>query len=392
MLSKDYTLIIPTYNRPKEFEAFIRYLEEYKVGFDILVLDSSSPEEAKRNKSFISQVKLNIELVSFPSTISPFEKFWMGVQKVKTPFCSLCADDDVLVVSSIKEVVEFLKNNSSYVAAHGLYFTFLKQKEVSIPDLIYRRDVLNDDDSIIRLRALFECYEAITYAVYRTPVLRDILSQLQSVKSMLGRELLGGALTVAKGKVKRLSVLYSGRSAAESHAYINWHPVEMLITSPDILYQEYGRYRKILVDTLKMFYNDYSEEELYKIVDIIHFSYMSEYLSPNILLYLGDQIMKHRSVPDIMNGFWPILIQNQPVSSSALRKKSQNLFSNFIKKYRKQNSLRIFPQEFEGLPFHFLENFKTKIDIYNEGVIKELLYSLTRGMKNYMSAYNKINL
>lgn len=389
MIDKDYTLIIPTYNRPREFRALLSYLNNQKAEFGIRVLDSSSPEIAKENEKFISQMKLDIEFLLFPSDTPPFEKFWKGVQKIKTPFCSLCADDDVIVVKSIEKIIDFLKMDSSYVAAHGLYFSFMAQEKVTISDLVYNKDLLMDDDPIIRLRELFQSYEAITYAIYRTPILEKILSQVQDLDSLLGRELLGGALTAAMGKVKRLPLLYCGRSLSASHFYESWHPIEMLLTSPDNLYQEYGRYRKILVDTLKKSKTIYSEEDLYKLIDITHFSYMSEFLTENILEYLSNKIMDKCTNTDIMAGLWPIIIQNQKNSGTKLL--GDRTETSFFAKRKLpflKRALATWLTEFESVQFHILDEFKTKIHQYHVEKKTPLVDVLMTSMGCYFNALN----
>ncbi len=386
---EDYTLIIPTYNRPKEFRALLNYLDNQSVKFNILVLDSSHPQEREENKNTISQVQLTIDVLSFPSDIPPFEKFWRGVEKVKTSFCSLCADDDVLIVNSIAPLVSFLKTNKDYIAAHGLYFSFTAKKNITISDLVYTKDVLMNDNPLIRLRDLFQSYEAITYAIYRTPILKNIFSQLQSLDSLLGRELLGGALTACMGKVKRLPLLYCGRSLAASHFYESWHPLEMLLKSPDSLYQEYGKYRKILVDNLSCLNTSYSAEDLYKLVDIIHFSYMSEFMALNILSYLNQQIMNHQTFSDIMNGLWPIIIKNQNEALPKQTEKSEKV-SFLKKKFFKHKLIQEDPWlvQSECKSFEFREDFKTKIQPYLHHLEKPLKEAFIMNMNNYMAALN----
>lgn len=388
MIDKDYTLIIPTYNRPREFRALLNYLCDQKAEFKILVLDSSDAETMNENKIFTGQISLNTEFISFPSDTPPFEKFWKGAQKVETAFCSLCADDDVIVVKSIPEIVDFLKKDSSYVAAHGLYFSFMAQEHITISDLVYNKDVLMNENPILRLRDLFQSYEAITYAIYRTPVFEKVLSQVQALDSLLGRELLGSALTAAMGKVKRLPLLYCGRSLSASHFYESWHPIEMLLTSPDYLYQEYGKYRKILINAFKDSNNLYSEDELTKLIDITHFSYMSEFLAPNILSYLSDRIMNKYVKSDIMTGLWPIIIHNQKENGS------QTVPPKPVKSFFGKRTLPIYKRiaswftEFEGVPFHVLDEFKAKIQQYHEEQHSPMVDALKISMGRYFNALN----
>ena len=46
----DFTLVIPTYNRPQQLSGLLGYLEAERPGFRVLVLDSSRPEVLARNR------------------------------------------------------------------------------------------------------------------------------------------------------------------------------------------------------------------------------------------------------------------------------------------------------------------------------------------------------
>src|SRR6185436_1655544 len=97
-----------------------------------------------------------------------------------------------------------------------------------------------------RLHQLFGKYQALTYGVYRSTVLRDLMSGVQGVQTMLGRELLGGAMAVVAGKVARLPLLYAGRNIGPSAPYADWTPFDFLLQAPQRLFEEYRRYRDIL--------------------------------------------------------------------------------------------------------------------------------------------------
>lgn len=386
MVDAAYTLIIPTYNRPREFGALLHYLDAQKVSFKILVLDSSKDEIIQLNNKLIKKVNLNIDVLLFSSETPPFEKFWRGVQNVKTPFCSLCADDDVLITQSVEPIVKFLQKNPDHVAAHGFYFSFLPQSQMTISDLVYTRDVLRDTNPITRLQNLFQSYEAITYAIYKTPILEKIFCQLQSLDSLLGRELLGGALTAAMGKVKRLPLFYGGRALSASHFYENWHPVEMLMTSPDMLYQEYGKYREILVESLKESQNDHPAEDLYKLIDIIHFSYMSEFFAPNILSYLSQQVTNKHPIAHTMANLWPIIIQNQSTMKPYIKEGRIKSFLRNRKLFKPKPQSHEWPSELAAHPVSFSDNFKEKI----QSCYQELHVPLKEALVTSMASYSNV--
>ena len=140
----------------------------------------------------------------------------------------MCADDDVVMVDSLPVLRDFLQKHHDFSAAHGWYFTFYDNVHLGITSIVYSGPSIDRDDPFLRLRDLLNRYEAVTYAVYRTDVMRRVLYEVQRVESMLARELLAGELTVLWGKVARLPIFYYGRSLGPSESYAHWHPVNFL--------------------------------------------------------------------------------------------------------------------------------------------------------------------
>ena len=161
----------------------------------------------------------------------------------------------------------------------------------------------------LALNSTFEKnYEAVTYGVYRTEVIQNVLRDVQGLNSLLAKELLGGALALSQGKVARLSMIYYGRSLAPSQSYNHWHPLDFLISAPDGLYHDYAIYRKKLFNCLKTItYDKYPDAELITLIDLIHFRYLSDYVKPRVMEYLTEQMMARKLKPEIMQGMWSVL-------------------------------------------------------------------------------------
>ena len=90
---QDFTLVIPTYNRPKLLEALLTYLSAQPQRCHVLVLDSSQPQPRAANRKIVELAELKLDYAEFPSEMHPFDKFREGVHKVATEFCALCADE-----------------------------------------------------------------------------------------------------------------------------------------------------------------------------------------------------------------------------------------------------------------------------------------------------------
>ena len=112
----DFTLVIPTYNRPQQLSALLEYLEAERAGFRVLVLDSSRPEVVARNRERTVRSTLVVEYAEFPPETRPFDKFSAGTNKVTTPFCALCADDDLIVVDGVQRCLGRCGGSAASVA------------------------------------------------------------------------------------------------------------------------------------------------------------------------------------------------------------------------------------------------------------------------------------
>jgi glycosyltransferase domain-containing protein len=316
IIESRYTLVIPTYNRPDDLARQLRFLAHQKAAFPVLVLDSSSDDVHQKNLQNAQGLALDLKLERFDPATPPFEKFLRGAEMVRTEFASLCADDDFVIVSSIDPLLRFLADKPDYSVAHGWYFQFYLEGGLGLTKILYRSSSIDAADPLDRLYGLFSNYEALTYGVHRTVVLRRVLYHVQSLQSMLGRELLGGALAVIAGKSARLPLLYSGRSLGPSAPYVNWHPVDFLITGPRALYEEYVRYRATLLEYFRECGHPVSDLEAWsKLIDLVHLRYASEYFKPKVMDYLYEQSRLGRPRQDIMQAVWPLLIGGPAVEN-----------------------------------------------------------------------------
>jgi len=319
-LAGRFTLLIPTYNRPADLARLLAYLQQHEVDCAVRGLDSSAPDMHRQNAETVARTHGDVSLERFDPATPPWEKFCLGAEAVQTPYCSMCADDDLVIPGSLPRILGFLDEHPDYGVAHGWYFTFYRNAHIGITSSVYRGASLDGTDAVDRLYALFRNYEAVTYGVYRTNLMQTALRGVRGVESMLGKELLGGALSVASGKVARLPFFYYGRSLAPSQSYNHWHPLDFLASSPEGFAHDYDAYRAILISHLKTIcYNKYSDARIAALVDLIHFRYLSEYVKPRVMEYLIEQVMADKPKPEIMQGLWAVLMrENQPALTGAV--------------------------------------------------------------------------
>jgi glycosyltransferase domain-containing protein len=308
-----YSLVIPTYNRPEDLGRLLRFLAFQKAAFPVLVLDSSRPENAERNRAAAAGLELDVRLESFPESMPPWEKFKAGADMVRTEYASLCADDDLLLVASLAPILDHLARNPDCGVAHGRYFQFYLSGAFGLMKMAYRSPSIDAAQPIDRLRQLFANYEALTYGVHRTALLQEIMARVQGLQTMLGRELLGGALAVVRGKAVRLPVMYAGRSLGPSAPYADWHPLNFLLDAPQGLFDEYQRYRRILLDAWK---EGAAQADL---VDLVHLRYLSDYYRPAVIDYVEQELRQGRTKPEIMGGIWPVLLEHRGIEGALHR-------------------------------------------------------------------------
>jgi glycosyltransferase domain-containing protein len=312
----DFTLVIPTYNRPQQLSALLEYLEAERPGFRVLVLDSSRPEVPARNRERTARSTLDIEYAEFPPETRPFDKFSAGTNKVTTPFCALCADDDLIVVDGVRRCLAVLRENPEASVAQGYSFGFLCDPDGSmlLRDILYFTPTIADPAPLSRLAGLFRQYQAATYGNYRTPVLQRILNELRPLKNILASELLGTALAAVEGHMIRVPCFSHGRSMDASESYETWHPLEWFAKDSSSLFAEYISYRDRLAEAVALRPdNAHAPNDARRILDLIHLEYLVQH-APQAAL---EFIIKQEISGAPFAAYWPRPEIHQPLYAAA---------------------------------------------------------------------------
>jgi glycosyltransferase domain-containing protein len=313
---QDFTLVIPTYNRPKPLEALLAYLRAKKQRCRILILDSSLPPQRAANRNVIALTDLKIQYSEFPSEMHPFDKFREGVHQVSTEFCALCADDDLVVLDGIERCLDTLRRNPQASVAQGYSFSFQCQPngDMDIGSILYFTSTVDDATPLARLATLFGRYQAATYGNYRTPVLQRILTTIRPMTSILGRELLGSALAAIDGQMIRVPCFSHGRSMDASESYQHWHPLEWFAKDPQGLFSEYRRYRELMEQAvLERPDNNLDAAAVRRILDLINLRYMIKHAPDGALAFMTQQKLFGAAFEE----YWPRQEIHQPLYEAA---------------------------------------------------------------------------
>ena len=313
---QDFTLVIPTYNRPKQLQALLSYLGAQQPQCHVLILDSSQSNQRQANRKIAARTNLKLKYSEFPSETHPFDKFREGVHKVTTEFCALCADDDLVVLDGVQRCLEALRADPSASVAQGYSFSFLCRQDggMDLGNILYFTPTIDDATPLARLAKLFARYQAATYGNYRTPVLQRIFDTLKPMQSILARELLGTALAAIEGHMIRVLCFSHGRSMDASESYEHWHPLEWFAKDPRGLFSEYHVYRELMAQAvLGRPDNTHDAAAVRRILDLIHLRYMVKHAPDGALAFIAAQKMS--GVP--FNEYWPRPEIHQPLHEAA---------------------------------------------------------------------------
>jgi glycosyltransferase domain-containing protein len=311
-LSDAYTLVIPTYNRAARLARLLDYLEREKADFPIVVLDSSEAPAREQNGERVARSHLAVRRVTYPSDLHPFLKVRDGAKQVGSPYCSICADDDIVLLPGLRACVALLDGRREAVAAHGLYFNFDDTRFFDLSEVVYRGPSVAAADPLRRLRTLFGHYEAPFYAVYRTRVLAKVFERVEEMHTTLGRELLTAALTAVAGEILRATDFYYGRRTAGSFSYDAWHPWQFFTASPQALFDEYRVLRDIVAAAVAPDALDEARDRMRTVIDLVFLGYLEPLLRSDVLqLIFADRIAGRDSMSTAAH-VWKTFVRRRP--------------------------------------------------------------------------------
>lgn len=101
----EFTIIIPTHNRPDRLKRLLDYYNKYGKNFNIIVADSSSNENKMLNsKNILLLSNNNLLHLKYPTDIELLsEKMPNASKYIKTKYCVYCADDDFIIPNEINQ-------------------------------------------------------------------------------------------------------------------------------------------------------------------------------------------------------------------------------------------------------------------------------------------------
>lgn len=148
-----------------------------------------------------------------------------ALEKVDTPFVTLCADDDFLLPGAIAKCTEVLIDSPTVSTAHGHYLSFscLKDGPVVRLERIAQGEI--DDgkhlgyfgtNALDRLSAYFANYTQLVYSVHRKETVRAALEMISDDMENQFAEVAFGVVAMLRGSHAHVHDLYGVRQYLRS--------------------------------------------------------------------------------------------------------------------------------------------------------------------------------
>lgn len=304
-----YTLLIPTYNRPRELARLLHYLKSAGAAFPILVLDSSAAPAMTQNRDTIRQSTLNIRHQDFPTDLHPFEKFLAGTRMVETPFCSMCADDDFVLLPALQDCIAALSARPEAAAAHGNYFNFIENiNGFNLSYVVQRGNRIDDPSPVARTRHMLSNYEVLFYAVFRTADFTRILESIRNFRTTLGAEVWLAGATAAAGCILRIDRFYLGRNTDVSLSPDAWHPHEILCKFPERLSEDLPALQSNLIAALHQAGAIEQEPLLQQMIELLWLRYIGPFLRSDAIDFILDKRLAGDDGKQTLVQFWDTFV------------------------------------------------------------------------------------
>lgn len=210
-LFKKLSLVIPTNNRPYALKRVIEYLKSLKFSGQVFVLDSSN--KIKKKNNFYSYYY-------FPGKNANL-KISSILNKLKTKYTLILADDDLIIPEGILQSIKFLEKKNNFIGAHGLYynhsiknlfiFNLFKYLQIRYP---FFHSYLNKKISINRAFDYLDGkYAPLNYAIFKTNFFKKVWKKATLEKSQdnIFLETVPCFLFYYYGSVKCLKIPYLTR-------------------------------------------------------------------------------------------------------------------------------------------------------------------------------------
>lgn len=213
-LANKLTVIVPTFNRSNFIKRLLHYSNVVDFPFHTVIADSSVPAHAEQNRSGIEsqQGRLNVEWKHYDCGL--LDKLSKAVSEVDSPYCCFWADDDFQLPSGLFSCLFHLEQNPDCASCMG-QFVSMRHAEPKGEFYLETYPSRDEESAVERVMQWSRNFYTNFYAVYRTPVLREMLQVAVNAscyeRCRIIPEVLMGQMSLLMGRQKMLptpSIVY----------------------------------------------------------------------------------------------------------------------------------------------------------------------------------------
>ena len=222
------TIVIPTMNRARFLETYIRTLSETGYAGRVLICDSSDDAEFALATRLLAGAGAEFSIVHrhLPG-LGNAQAVNAALEDISTPYSIYMPDDDILIPRTLEVVAKFLDDRPDYGAATG-HAVIVPVEDGRIPtSAAYPLRSFEQDSPTERLTSLFSNYSVVHYAVTRTEDFRRTWhAGAQIDERYFSGELLINSLQLVYGRVGQVDSLLVVRQdhpqRVSQQDFFNW--------------------------------------------------------------------------------------------------------------------------------------------------------------------------
>ena len=193
------TVIIPLYDRHKLTERILKNLDEQKCNCKIILADGSytpftqymyeknkdyskyfSKERTPRFDKVYNNLRIDYFYSGYDENITYFlRKMKEASDRVWTPFCIICDNDDLVNLKGIEKGCRFLSLNRDYSTYRNDVRTLQISPEIKIKESLYTFDSIEQDCPKERALYAIDHFNSFNFSVFRSGILKAYLKLME---------------------------------------------------------------------------------------------------------------------------------------------------------------------------------------------------------------------
>ena len=224
------SIMIPTKNRPNFILRQLKYYSLSNFQGVILIGDSSDSKFFEENESNIIDFGKELTIRHFHKPELTADKTLSFLSReVQTDYSVNVSDDDIILVESILEGINFLDSHMEYSAVHGKAFLISMENAKSEPFgklasfLRYPVASISEDSALGRIKEFFANVLNVNMAIVRSKINMDAFSEIEKLSNYYSTyifgELVHGSIVCSRGKIGQIDNCYLIRQSHEDQYY-----------------------------------------------------------------------------------------------------------------------------------------------------------------------------